>query len=40
MFYADRVGLPRCSRRSRFHGPDWEPAPLLVRLAAEKKTFN
>ena len=41
MFYADRVGLPRVLEAlRRFHGPDWEPAPLLVRLAAENKTFN
>jgi len=41
MFYADRFGLPRVVEElRRFHGPDWEPAPLLVRLAAENKTFN
>jgi 3-hydroxyacyl-CoA dehydrogenase len=41
MFYADRVGLPRVVEAlRRFHGPDWEPAPLLARLAAEGKTFN
>ena len=43
MFYADTVGLPKIlatvqSFREK-HGKAWEPAPLLVRLAGEKKTF-
>jgi 3-hydroxyacyl-CoA dehydrogenase len=41
MCYADTVGLPRVLEAlRRFHGADWAPAPLLVRLAAENKTFN
>jgi 3-hydroxyacyl-CoA dehydrogenase len=42
MWYADTVGLPEVlSALRRFHGDDgWEPAPLLVRLADEKATFN
>jgi|KBSSwiStaDraftv2_1062776.scaffolds.fasta_scaffold2745091_2 hypothetical protein len=41
MFYADRVGLPKeIESLGRFHGPDFQAAPLLVRLAAENKTFN
>jgi len=43
MWYADTVGLNKIlSRILAFreqHGPRWEPAPLLKRLAAEKKTF-
>jgi len=44
MFYADRVGLGNiCEAVERFHrelGPRWEPAPLLQRLAAERRTFR
>jgi 3-hydroxyacyl-CoA dehydrogenase len=45
MFYADTVGLPvvlaAIERHARgCHGEAWVPAPLLVRLAAEGKTFN
>jgi 3-hydroxyacyl-CoA dehydrogenase len=44
MFYADRVGLSRVlDRINGFHrdlGPRWEPAPLLVRLAASGGTFR
>jgi 3-hydroxyacyl-CoA dehydrogenase len=45
MFYADTVGLPRVlaavEKYARgYHGEAWTPAPLLVRLAAEGKTFN
>ena len=45
MFYADTVGLPNVlaaiERYARgYHGEAWAPAPLLVRLAAEGRTFN
>lgn len=45
MFYADTVGLPAVlAAIERLaggrHGDAWAPAPLLVRLAAEGKTFN
>ena len=44
MFYADSVGLGQVYEAvKRFHaqhGPFWEPAPLLERLAREGKTFN
>jgi 3-hydroxyacyl-CoA dehydrogenase len=45
MFYADTVGLPTVlAAIERLaggrHGDAWSPAPLLVRLAAEGKTFN
>jgi 3-hydroxyacyl-CoA dehydrogenase len=45
MFYADTVGLPVVlAAIERLaggrHGDAWTPAPLLVRLAAEGKTFN
>jgi 3-hydroxyacyl-CoA dehydrogenase len=44
MCYADIVGLPTIAERvSAFHremGQRWEPAPLLLRLAAEGKTFR
>ncbi len=45
MFYADTVGLPNVlAAMERFaagrHGDAWKPAPLLVQLAAEGKTFN
>jgi 3-hydroxyacyl-CoA dehydrogenase len=43
MWYADSVGLDKIlSRIVEFrekHGPTWEPAPLLKRLAEERKTF-
>ncbi|GAB2960491.1 3-hydroxyacyl-CoA dehydrogenase NAD-binding domain-containing protein [Amycolatopsis acidiphila] len=42
MYYADTVGLANVlSALRRFHGDDsWEPAPSLVRLATEARTFN
>jgi 3-hydroxyacyl-CoA dehydrogenase len=44
MFYADRVGLKTVLARvetfHREHGSRWEPAPLLVRLAATEGTFR
>lgn len=40
MFYADQVGPAAVlSALQRFHGPSWEPAPLLVRLADEGGSF-
>jgi 3-hydroxyacyl-CoA dehydrogenase len=44
MFYADRVGLDvlheRIANFHREHGARWAPAPLLARLAREKRTFR
>ena len=45
MFYADTVGLDKVLARIRElakgrHGDAWQPAPLLVALAAEGKRFN
>ncbi|MDY7572906.1 3-hydroxyacyl-CoA dehydrogenase NAD-binding domain-containing protein [Actimicrobium sp. CCI2.3] len=45
MFYADTVGLPNVLMAMEKlakgrHGDAWAPAPLLVKLAAEGKTFN
>ena len=44
MFYADQIGLDAVlSAIESFHaahGPDWEPAPLLARLAGEGKGFG
>ena len=45
MFYADTVGLPNVlAAMDRLaagrHGDAWKPAPLLVKLAAEGKTFT
>lgn len=44
MWYADTVGLDRvldsCEKLQRVHGPAWEPAPLLVRLAARGQGFR
>jgi len=45
MFYADTVGLPRVLAAIEgyargYQGEAWTPAPLLVRLASENKTFN
>jgi 3-hydroxyacyl-CoA dehydrogenase len=45
MFYADANGLANVlaaiERYARgYHGEAWTPAPLLVRLAAEGRTFN
>jgi 3-hydroxyacyl-CoA dehydrogenase len=47
MFYADTVGLPKVVEMMRGYqmnphddAPFWEPAPLLVKLAAQGKTFN
>jgi 3-hydroxyacyl-CoA dehydrogenase len=43
MFYADTVGLAKIlatvQEFRNKHGKSWEPAPLLVRLASENKTF-
>jgi 3-hydroxyacyl-CoA dehydrogenase len=43
MWYADTIGLkPVLARISEFHrqhGETWQPAPLLVRLADQGKTF-
>jgi 3-hydroxyacyl-CoA dehydrogenase len=43
MWYADTVGLKqvlaRLSEFRRQHGEIWQPAPLLVRLAEQGKTF-
>ena len=44
MWYADAVGLDRILGRidafRENHGPRWEPAPLLKRLAGEGQTFK
>jgi 3-hydroxyacyl-CoA dehydrogenase len=45
MFYADTVGLSNVAAAMEKyaagrHGQYWKPAPLLVKLAAEGKTFN
>jgi 3-hydroxyacyl-CoA dehydrogenase len=45
MFYADTVGLPNVlaaveNYARGYHGEAWAPAPLLVRLAREGKTFD
>ena len=45
MFYADTVGLPNVVAAMETyakgrHGEFWKPAPLLTKLAAERKTFN
>jgi len=45
MFYADTVGLSNVvAAMGKYsggrHGEFWKPAPLLVKLAAEGKTFN
>jgi 3-hydroxyacyl-CoA dehydrogenase len=43
MWYADSVGLKhvyeRVSEFHRQHGENWQPAPLLERLAAQGRTF-
>jgi 3-hydroxyacyl-CoA dehydrogenase len=43
MWYADTVGLKKVYDRIRefqqLHGELWEPAPLLKRLAEQRKTF-
>jgi 3-hydroxyacyl-CoA dehydrogenase len=43
MWYADTVGLEKILNRivafREEHGPRWEPAPLLKRLAGEGNTF-
>jgi 3-hydroxyacyl-CoA dehydrogenase len=43
MWYADTIGLKnvyeRISEFHRQHGENWQPAPLLERLAASGKTF-
>jgi len=45
MFYADQVGLDKVLAsiekwRSGYQGSQWQPAPLLARLAKEGKRFN
>ena len=44
MFYADRLGLghvyERVAALHAQHGPRWQPAPLLERLAREGSTFR
>jgi 3-hydroxyacyl-CoA dehydrogenase len=45
MFYADTVGLDKVLAaierlQKGYHGEQWKPAPLLVRLAKEGKRFN
>lgn len=45
MFYADTIGLPRVLGTIQRFAIDrgtavWAPAPLLVRLAAERRTFD
>jgi len=45
MFYADTVGLDKVLAaierfQKGYHGEQWKPAPLLVRLAREGKRFN
>jgi 3-hydroxyacyl-CoA dehydrogenase len=45
MFYADTVGLDKVVAaigkfREGYHGEQWQPAPLLVKLAKEGKRFN
>ncbi len=45
MFYADTVGLDKVVAaiekfQTGFHGNQWQPAPLLVKLAKEGERFN
>ena len=45
MFYADTVGLAKVLAaierfRKGYHGDQWKPAPLLVKLAKEGRRFN
>ncbi len=45
MFYADSVGLDKVVAaiekfQKGYHGEQWQPAPLLVKLAKEGKRFN
>ena len=45
MFYADTVGLDKVVAaiekfQKGYHGEQWQPAPLLVKLAKEGKRFN
>jgi 3-hydroxyacyl-CoA dehydrogenase len=45
MFYADTVGLEKVLNsiqgfQKGYQGDQWQPAPLLARLAKEGKTFN
>jgi len=45
MFYADSVGLDKVVAaiarfQEGYHGEQWKPAPLLVKLAKEGKRFN
>ncbi|MFW5876948.1 MAG: 3-hydroxyacyl-CoA dehydrogenase NAD-binding domain-containing protein [Myxococcota bacterium] len=43
MHYADHIGLPhvleRIQRHHQKHGDLWKPAPLLEKLAADRKSF-
>ncbi|MGI9284395.1 MAG: 3-hydroxyacyl-CoA dehydrogenase NAD-binding domain-containing protein, partial [Pseudomonadales bacterium] len=44
MFYADEAGLKKiyakiCEFRDKLDADNWQPAPLLVKLAEEDKTF-
>jgi 3-hydroxyacyl-CoA dehydrogenase len=45
MFHADTVGLEKVVAaiekfQQGYHGEQWQPAPLLVKLAKEGKRFN
>ena len=45
MFYADTVGLKNVLAaiekfQKGYQGKQWEPAPLLVKLAKEGRKFN
>jgi len=45
MFYADTVGLDKVVKaietfQKGYHGEQWKPAPLLVKLAGEGGKFN
>jgi 3-hydroxyacyl-CoA dehydrogenase len=45
MFYADTVGLDRVLKsiqefQNGYQGAQWKPAPLLVKLAKDGRTFN
>ena len=44
MQYADEVGLPAVHKKilefRAVHGANWEPTPLLARLAESGRTFS
>jgi 3-hydroxyacyl-CoA dehydrogenase len=45
MFYADQVGLGKVLKsihgfQKGYQGAQWQPAPLLVKLANEGRRFN